>query len=338
MDYKLFFSKGNDNLNIKYNTNSNIDYFKLNNAKYIQNKEEPKVITKYVELIENMLTFKVSYLQYNDSVVNLSKRLTESSSKQHLSNNNSNSKKEDNLLSISFNNNNPIVYKRDRFLSENNCNPSYQIKNYQHLILQDDYFSTSNSANKIDTNEELMKSLKMNSFFNKRKCGTEPKFNLDLIDEFKHHKALSNVCNKLGKMNLNSQFDLIKESKESKESKKSDNSRKSTDTKSHVKDNSNKKILKNRRGKERLNKKDKLSFLPQEENSDGSFEFYYDCGEDENYDDIFHIEKKDSIINITSDSKLESNNKNFDLSSILKKANELKEALITSENSTINNK
>ena len=75
--------------------------------------------SKDFEVIENLFKIEVSYIA--DRELALIKEKNQKSLQPELA-----------------------TYKRPRFLSEDNCHPSYQVLNFQNMFLQDDYLSNDN--------------------------------------------------------------------------------------------------------------------------------------------------------------------------------------------------
>mmetsp|Transcript_41343 Transcript_41343/g.43254 ORF Transcript_41343/g.43254 Transcript_41343/m.43254 type:complete len:494 (-) Transcript_41343:231-1712(-) len=241
---------------------------------------------------------------------------------------------------------NQVVVHRARFLSEDNCNhPSYQVRNFQNMILQEDYLTSPSTQGELNYNTEEKK-----SSINKKHFNTDPQYSitgsfgimkeeyLDSIDIPQssnktplHPPKIHTITETTNKNNVHTnskEINIIEVDYFNNKQKEPDpNSRKSTDIKSQLKS-------------KRENQE--LDFLPEEEISNASFELNFesaneDDGEEPNIEDndedyaecmLSHAPKEQ-----TNKSK---NPRNFNINEMLNKAADLKRKLSVKTSSDSN--
>lgn len=203
------------------------------------------------------------------------------------------------------------VYKRERFLSEDNKHPSYQVLNFHNLYLQDEYFSNNNN-NSCNSNANTPGNNNANSTFNQtKKLNTNQMFKSTIINNI----IKKGIFNSEHKNNPTEE----KPEKPEKQSKantnqkvdKESNSRKSTDMKSQFKSKN-------------------LEFLPEEDLSNVSFELNFEHGyisEEENEEKDYFSDAFDENDQDFDNDHAKEKAKNFDLDRVLNKASELKKVL-----------
>lgn len=288
-----------------------IDYLEnLNNIEALLSEEEqvkPKkniIIEEEVKI--NMQRFQTSKNSNSYATCKADKDNTESKQNQILEEKNSNDEKNGSvpLKQLKFTEKTkPLYVKRERFLSEDNNHPTYQIINFQNLLLQDEYFSTPNA---LQQNQKTSDYRFCNSTVNKNTFffNTEPK----------HKNSSSNTNNKnnniikkesLNNNNLKSCINNINNAKNNNE--KESTSRESTEMKSQLKSKN-------------------LDFLPEEEASDVSFELDFYCKgiSEEN-------SEKECYEDAESEKSFQKNHQkemsNFSLDDVVSKAKALKDML-----------
>lgn len=197
--------------------------------------------------------------------------------------------------------------KRERFLSEDNYHPTYQIINFQNLLFQDDYFSNQNS---IQQQQKTLNNYHhCNSTINKyvHFFNTEPKNKNFFSNSNNNNKILEeSLNNNILKGYINNMNNTAKYEKETA-------SRKSTDMKSQLKSKN-------------------LDFLPEEEASDVSFDLNIDdcdgISEENSEKECYEDAESDNTFQRTRQKEI---NK-FSLDEVVSKAKVLKEVLSIKNN------
>lgn len=110
------------------------------------------------------------------------------------------------------------ILKRQRFMSEDNCHPSYQVLNYHNLILQDEYMSNDSKVNINQTSRNFYQ-VKNSSMIN------EDPFEYSGLGVNTKNRSCKYECYKINQRITHSSCQL-------KEKEKQNSSRKSTEMKS----------------------------------------------------------------------------------------------------------